>query len=177
MTLAVRADERDEHLVAPVADANEPEAHTVSEGFSSTLRTWEERCYWNDGSEGDTEGYEHYLSRSGRPPTTYHLSECVGRQCQFGLGINAEHARSIIQMTLVGVAVGAALALVALLIPWLPDAASEQARIIDSVYWLVTVICVAIFAIVAPLRSSFFSIPSSKCRPAVGAATAPGTLA
>jgi cytochrome c oxidase subunit II len=57
--------------------------------------------------------------------------------------------RSIIQMTLVGVAVGAALALVALLIPWLPDAASEQADIIDSVYWLVTIICVAIFAIVA----------------------------
>ena len=57
--------------------------------------------------------------------------------------------RSIIQMTLVGVAVGAALALVALLIPWLPDAASEQAGIIDSVYWLVTIICVAIFAVVA----------------------------
>jgi cytochrome c oxidase subunit 2 len=57
--------------------------------------------------------------------------------------------RSIIQMVLVGVAVGAALALVALLIPWLPDAASEQAGIVDSVYWLVTVICVAIFAIVA----------------------------
>jgi cytochrome c oxidase subunit 2 len=57
--------------------------------------------------------------------------------------------RSIIQMTLVGVAVGAALALVALLIPWLPDAASKQAGIIDSVYWLVTVICVVIFALVA----------------------------
>ena len=78
---------------------SEPEAHTVSEAYSSSIRDWEERCYWNDGSEGDTEGYEHYLSRSGRPPTTYHLSECVGRQCQFGLGINAEHARSIIQMT------------------------------------------------------------------------------
>jgi cytochrome c oxidase subunit 2 len=57
--------------------------------------------------------------------------------------------RSIIQMVLVGVAVGAALALVALLIPWLPDAASEQAGIVDSVYWLVTVICVVIFAVVA----------------------------
>ncbi|MGH3037405.1 MAG: cytochrome c oxidase subunit II [Gaiellaceae bacterium] len=57
--------------------------------------------------------------------------------------------RSIIQMVLVGVAVGAALALVALLIPWLPDAASEQAGIVDSVYWLVTVICVVVFAVVA----------------------------
>jgi cytochrome c oxidase subunit 2 len=52
-------------------------------------------------------------------------------------------------MTLVGVAVGAALALVALLIPWLPDAASEQADIVDSVYWVVTVICVVVFAVVA----------------------------
>lgn len=57
--------------------------------------------------------------------------------------------RSIIQMTLVGVAVGLALAAVALFIPWLPDAASEQAGIIDTVYWVVTAICVAIFALVA----------------------------
>ena len=57
--------------------------------------------------------------------------------------------RSIIQMSLVGVVVGLALAAVALFIPWLPDAASEQAGIIDSVYWVVTVICVAIFALVA----------------------------
>ena len=52
-------------------------------------------------------------------------------------------------MTLVGVAVGAALAAVALFIPWLPDAASEQADIIDSVYWVVTIICVVVFAVVA----------------------------
>ena len=52
-------------------------------------------------------------------------------------------------MTLVGVAVGAVLAVVALFIPWLPDAASEQADIIDSVYWVVTIICVAVFAVVA----------------------------
>ncbi len=52
-------------------------------------------------------------------------------------------------MTLVGVAVGAALAMVAVFIPWLPDAASEQADIIDSVYWAVTIICVVVFAVVA----------------------------
>jgi cytochrome c oxidase subunit 2 len=52
-------------------------------------------------------------------------------------------------MTLVGVAVGAALAIVAVFIPWLPDAASEQADIIDSVYWVVTIICVVVFAVVA----------------------------
>jgi cytochrome c oxidase subunit II len=52
-------------------------------------------------------------------------------------------------MTLVGVAVGAALAIVAVFIPWLPDAASEQAGIIDTVYWVVTIICVVVFAVVA----------------------------
>ncbi|HXV56369.1 MAG TPA: cytochrome c oxidase subunit II [Gaiellaceae bacterium] len=57
--------------------------------------------------------------------------------------------RSIIQMTLVGVAVGAALAVVAVFIPWLPEPASDQAGWIDSTYWLVTIICVAVFAVVA----------------------------
>jgi len=57
--------------------------------------------------------------------------------------------RSIIQMTLVGVAVGAALAVVAVAIPWLPDEASKQAGIVDSVYWVVTIICVVVFAVVA----------------------------
>ncbi|HSE80114.1 MAG TPA: cytochrome c oxidase subunit II [Gaiellaceae bacterium] len=52
-------------------------------------------------------------------------------------------------MTLVGVAVGAALAVIAVFIPWLPDAASEQAGIVDSVYWVVTIICVVVFAVVA----------------------------
>jgi cytochrome c oxidase subunit 2 len=57
--------------------------------------------------------------------------------------------RSIIQMVLVGVAVGGALALVAVLIPWLPPADSTQAHKVDDVYWFVTVICMAIFALVA----------------------------
>jgi cytochrome c oxidase subunit 2 len=57
--------------------------------------------------------------------------------------------RSIIQMVLVGVAVGGALALVALLIPWLPSADAEEAGPVDKVYWFVTVICIVIFALVA----------------------------
>jgi cytochrome c oxidase subunit 2 len=57
--------------------------------------------------------------------------------------------RSIIQMVLVGAAVGVALALVAVLIPWLPSADSRQAGEIDKVYWFVTIICIAIFALVA----------------------------
>jgi cytochrome c oxidase subunit 2 len=57
--------------------------------------------------------------------------------------------RSIIQMVLVGVAVGGALALVAVLIPWLPSADAEEAGPVDKVYWFVTIICIVIFALVA----------------------------
>jgi cytochrome c oxidase subunit 2 len=52
-------------------------------------------------------------------------------------------------MMLVGAAVGVALALVAVLIPWLPPADSKEAVKVDEVYWFVTIICVAIFALVA----------------------------
>jgi cytochrome c oxidase subunit II len=52
-------------------------------------------------------------------------------------------------MVLVGGAVGVALALVAILIPWLPEADSTEAHKVDDVYWFVTVICMAIFALVA----------------------------
>ncbi len=44
---------------------------------------------------------------------------------------------------------GGAAAAVALLIPWLPDPASEQADRIDFVFWFVTTICITIFALVA----------------------------
>jgi cytochrome c oxidase subunit II len=44
---------------------------------------------------------------------------------------------------------GAGAAAVALLIPWLPHSASEQADRIDFVFWFVTVICISIFALVA----------------------------
>ena len=52
-------------------------------------------------------------------------------------------------MVLVGVAVGGALALVAIFIPWLPEADSTQAHKVDDIYWFVTIICMAIFALVA----------------------------
>jgi cytochrome c oxidase subunit 2 len=52
-------------------------------------------------------------------------------------------------MVLVGAAVGVALALVAVLIPWLPPADSTQAVKVDNIYWFVTVICIVIFALVA----------------------------
>jgi cytochrome c oxidase subunit 2 len=56
---------------------------------------------------------------------------------------------SIVQLVAIGVACGAGAALVALLIPWLPHSASEQAGRIDFVFWFVTAICIAIFALVA----------------------------
>ena len=56
---------------------------------------------------------------------------------------------SIVQLVVLGVVFGAGAALVALLIPWLPDPASKQAGRIDFVFWFVTVICIAIFALVA----------------------------
>ena len=56
---------------------------------------------------------------------------------------------SIVQLVAIGVVCGAGAALVALLIPWLPAPASRQAGRIDFVFWFVTVICIAIFALVA----------------------------
>lgn len=57
--------------------------------------------------------------------------------------------RAIIQMLVIGVLAGVVTGAVAVIVPWLPDAASEQADEIDAVYWFVTIICVAVFALVA----------------------------
>ena len=56
---------------------------------------------------------------------------------------------SIVQLVAIGVLCGAGAAAVALLIPWLPDPASKQADRIDFVFWFVTAISIAIFALVA----------------------------
>jgi heme/copper-type cytochrome/quinol oxidase subunit 2 len=58
---------------------------------------------------------------------------------------------------------GAGAAAVALLIPWLPDPASEQADRIDFVFWFVTAICIAIFALVAAVI--VYSILHFRARP------------
>ena len=52
-------------------------------------------------------------------------------------------------MVLIGVLTGVAVALIAYFIPWLPVRASEEATQIDRVFWFVTFICLAIFALVA----------------------------
>jgi cytochrome c oxidase subunit II len=52
-------------------------------------------------------------------------------------------------MLLIGAVAFAAVAAVALFIPWLPDQASKEREGIDLTFWLATWICVAIFAVVA----------------------------
>jgi cytochrome c oxidase subunit II len=70
---------------------------------------------------------------------------------------------SIVQLVLLGVLFGAGAAAVALLIPWLPDPASKQAGRIDFVFWFVTVICIAIFALVAAVI--VYSLLKFRARP------------
>ena len=70
---------------------------------------------------------------------------------------------SIVQLVLLGMLFGGAAAAVALLIPWLPDPASEQADRIDFVFWFVTTICIAIFALVAAVI--VYSLLKFRARP------------
>ena len=56
---------------------------------------------------------------------------------------------SIVQLVAIGIVFGAAATAAALFVPWLPDPASRQAGRIDFVFWFVTAICIAIFALVA----------------------------
>ena len=70
---------------------------------------------------------------------------------------------SIVQLVVLGMLFGAGAAAVALLIPWLPDPASEQADRIDFVFWFVTAICIAIFALVAAVI--VYSIINFRARP------------
>ena len=56
---------------------------------------------------------------------------------------------SIVRMLAIGIASAIVVALVAVLIPWLPDSASEEMDRITFTYWFATVICIGIFAVVA----------------------------
>jgi len=70
---------------------------------------------------------------------------------------------SIVQLVLLGVLFGAGAAAVAVFVPWLPDPASEQADRIDFVFWFVTTICIAIFALVAAVI--VYSLVKFRARP------------
>jgi cytochrome c oxidase subunit 2 len=56
---------------------------------------------------------------------------------------------SILQLLAFAIVAGGVAAAVALFVPWLPDPASKEADRINFVFWFATVICSAIFALVA----------------------------
>lgn len=68
----------------------------------------------------------------------------------------------ILQLVAIAVVVGIATTLVALLIPWLPPAASEQRDRIDFTIWLATGISIFIFSVVVSLL--VFSIVKFRAR-------------
>jgi cytochrome c oxidase subunit 2 len=70
---------------------------------------------------------------------------------------------AVVQLIAIGAVCGAVAALVALLVPWLPDPASEQAGRIDFVFWFVTAICILIFALVAAVI--LYSIVKFRAQP------------
>ncbi len=56
--------------------------------------------------------------------------------------------KGIIQLVAIGVVIGVALTLVALLFQWLPTSASEEFDRIQALYWFATVISIVIFSLV-----------------------------
>jgi len=56
--------------------------------------------------------------------------------------------KGIVQLVAIGVVIGVALTLVAVLFQWLPTSASEEFDRIQDIYWLATWISVAIFSLV-----------------------------
>jgi cytochrome c oxidase subunit II len=56
--------------------------------------------------------------------------------------------KGIVQLVVIALAIAGALTLVAVLFKWLPESASEQFDRIQAIYWFVTVISIAIFAVV-----------------------------
>jgi cytochrome c oxidase subunit 2 len=70
---------------------------------------------------------------------------------------------SIVRVVAIGVVVGIAATLVAILIPWLPERGSEEGKRIDFVFWFTTGICIVIFAVVAAI--SVYSVFKFRARP------------
>ena len=57
--------------------------------------------------------------------------------------------KGIVQLVAIGVVIGVAVALVAVLFQWLPESASEEFDRIQDIYWFATWMSVVIFAVVA----------------------------
>ena len=56
---------------------------------------------------------------------------------------------SIVRITIYGVLAGILASVVAVLVPWLPTSASKEMDRIEFTFWFTTVICIAVFAVVA----------------------------
>jgi cytochrome c oxidase subunit 2 len=56
--------------------------------------------------------------------------------------------KGIVQLVAIGVVIGVALTLTAVLLKWLPTSASEEFDRIQAIYWFVTAISIAIFSLV-----------------------------
>jgi cytochrome c oxidase subunit 2 len=70
---------------------------------------------------------------------------------------------SIVALLGISVVAGGVAAAVAILLPWLPSSASQQAGRIDFVFWFVVAICIAIFAIVAAVM--VYAVVRFRARP------------
>jgi len=70
---------------------------------------------------------------------------------------------SVAQLVAIGIVCGGGATLVALLVPWLPSPASRQAGRIDFVFWFVTAISIAIFALVAAVI--IYAVVKFRARP------------
>jgi cytochrome c oxidase subunit 2 len=70
---------------------------------------------------------------------------------------------SLLQLVGLTLVIAAGAAAVALFIPWLPESASEERDRIDVVFWVTTVICIAVFAVVFAI--SVFSLWKFRARP------------
>ena len=58
------------------------------------------------------------------------------------------HRGAIIKMVVIAAVAATIATLVAVLIPWLPESASEQMDRIAFVFWFATIICIVIFSLV-----------------------------
>ena len=57
--------------------------------------------------------------------------------------------KAFVQLVVLGVAIGVVVALVAVLLQWLPTSASEEFDRIQDIYWFATIVSIVIFALVA----------------------------
>jgi cytochrome c oxidase subunit II len=70
---------------------------------------------------------------------------------------------ALIRVVAIGIVVGLVTTAIAYFVPWLPEQGSEQADDYDFVFWFVTAICLAIFALVAAV--SIYSVWKFRAKP------------